>query len=215
MLDSSYLYSEQRVGDTPHTVNLEVTTVPNSSTVESKPSSVIAGESYSMTMQSRNAAGTAYSVNDDTYYITWTCTESARCGSTSYTGYGSHYSSGLYTASFTPTKAGTYTINVYMTNDYTAAVPSVSTTVSGQGYTVTVYPGEIDPAKCYTNLSGSPLTQASIAYNFYIYFVDLWDNLHYLTLTDDISNGMVVTVVADYVNHDNYPSNLDVPDYPD
>lgn len=102
-----------------------------------------------------------------------------------------------------------------MTNAYTATSSSISTTVSGQGYTVTIYPGQIDPTKCYTSLSGSLSGQASIAYDFTIYFVDLWDNLHWQSLSDELAAGMVVSVYADYQNHDNYPSPLGVPDYPD
>lgn len=88
----------------------------------------------------------------------------------------------------------------------------LTTTLSNSPKSVTVYPGQIDPTKSYTNLSGSPLTQASVAFNFVKSFVDLWDNLHYQTLSDDIAAGMVVTITADYINHDNYPSPVSVPD---
>ena len=102
-------------------------------------------------------------------------------------------------------------MSVHLTNDYTES-SGVATEISGSPFTVTVDPGEIDPAACYTSLTGSPLTQAASAYGFTISFVDLWGNLHYQTLSDEISDGMAVTVVADYVNHDNYPSPIGVAD---
>lgn len=43
-------------------------------------------------------------------------------------------------------------------------------------------------------------------------FVDRWDNLHYQTLTDEVSAGMVVAVTAAYVHHDNYPSPIGISD---
>ena len=51
-----------------------------------------------------------------------------------------------------------------------------------------------------------------MAYTFTISFKDLWSNLHYQTLTDELTAGMVVTVTATYVNHDNYPSPISVAD---
>ena len=86
--------------------------------------------------------------------------------------------------------------------------------MSGSPYTVTVYPGEVDPAQCYTDLSGSLTSMAGVAFTFKIQFVDLWGNLHYLTMTDDIAAGLSVACRADYVNHDNWPSSIDVDDSP-
>ena len=43
----------------------------------------------------------------------------------------------------------------------------------------------------------------------------MWDNLHYQTLTDELSAGMVITVKAVYIDHNNYPSNIGVADDPD
>ena len=99
-----------------------------------------------------------------------------------------------------------------MTNAYTATSGSISTTVSGSGYTVTVYPGQIDSSKCYISLTGTPTVEASVAYTFPISFVDIYDNLHYQSLSDEISGGMVVSVTADYVDHNNYPSPIGIAD---
>ena len=156
---SSSFYSTQNLSGTPTSVALIATSVPNKSTVQSKPTTVYAGKTYSMTMQSRNMNGSAFSKTDDNYTITFTC-QGGTCGSQTYSGTASHSSGGLYSYSFIPYKAGTYTVTVTMTNDYTAAT-GASTTVSGSGYSVIVYPGQIDPAKCYTNLSGSPSQTAS------------------------------------------------------
>ena len=79
---------------------------------------------------------------------------------------------------------------------------------------VRVFPGQIDALKCFTDVTGTPLTQASVTFSFTISFVDIWDNLHYETLSDELAAGMTVTVVADYVNHDNYPSPIGVADDP-
>lgn len=99
-----------------------------------------------------------------------------------------------------------------MTNSYTSVNPSASRTVSGSGYTLTVYPGQIRQTSCYTNVSGSPSRVAASAYTYTISFVDLWNNLHYQTLSDEISRGMIVSVFADYINHSNYPSPIGIPD---
>ena len=77
---------------------------------------------------------------------------------------------------------------------------------------MTVYPGEVYPANCFTNVPSSPASVANVAYTFTVSFKDLYQNLHYLTLTDDIAAGMVVTITADYVHHDNYPSPINVAD---
>ena len=77
---------------------------------------------------------------------------------------------------------------------------------------MTIIPGEIDPLACYISLSGTPTATANAAYTFPIYFVDLWGNVHDTTLSDEISDGMVVSVAADYEDHDNYPSPIGVAD---
>ena len=100
-----------------------------------------------------------------------------------------------------------------MTNDYTVAT-GASTTVNGSGYQMTVYPGQVDPGQCYTDLTGSPTQTAAVAFTYKIQFIDLWGNVHYQTMNDDIAAGMTVEVVADYENHDNWPSPIGVDDDP-
>ena len=78
-----------------------------------------------------------------------------------------------------------------------------------------MHPGEIDSSLCFTSVSGSPITEASFTTTYTIQFVDLWSNEHYYTLTDELNAGMVVTVVGDYVHHNNYLSPIDIPDLTD
>lgn len=42
--------------------------------------------------------------------------------------------------------------------------------------------------------------------------MDIWGNLHYQTLQDELDEGMDVRVTATWVNHDNYLSPILVPD---
>lgn len=129
-----------------------------------------------MTMQSRNFVGSLLSWTDDTYTVSLVRSDGG--GSEEYSATAVHQSNGLYEVTLTPLIAGDYTMTVHLTNDYTAT-SGVATEISGSSFTVTVEPGEIDPAACYTSLSGSPTSEANVAYYFTIYFVDLWGNLHY------------------------------------
>ena len=61
----------------------------------------------------------------------------------------------------------------------------------------------------------SASTVANVAYTFTIQFVDVWGNEHYWTMTDELTAGMAITVTADYVHHDNYPSPIGVADLTD
>ena len=49
-----------------------------------------------------------------------------------------HLANGLYSATFEPTKMGTYTVAVALSNSYTAAFPLISTSISGSPKTITV-----------------------------------------------------------------------------
>ena len=102
-------------------------------------------------------------------------------------------------------------MTVHLTNDYTEA-SGVATEISGSPFAVTILPGEVYPPLCYTDISGSQLTQTNLAYSFNIFFRDEEYNLHYKTMNDEIAAGLVVSVTFDYVNHDNYPSPLGIAD---
>ena len=193
------------------TINFSNPSVPSRCTLESYSTSHEAGIDYVMTIQSRDTSGNELTHDDDTYSITLTRSDGG--GSEVLTATATHQSNGLYEATLipTPTVAGTYTMTVDLTNDYTART-GVATAISGTPLTVTVVPGEIDPAQSHTDLSGSPLTTANVAFDFAISFVDLWGNVHDTTLNDEIADGMVVTVTADYVNHVNWVSPIRVAD---
>ena len=79
---------------------------------------------------------------------------------------------------------------------------------------IVVKPGEIDPLKCYTDIP-TPITlyhDAGTAFNFNIYFVDRWNNLH----DETIATGEVVVASAIYDNHDEWRSSIasDDPTWP-
>ena len=72
-------------------------------------------------------------------------------------------------------------MTVTMTNVYTAHFPSVPTTISGSQFKVFVYPGLVNPSLCYSDVPSSNILEqtANVAYNFKIYFVDFYGNLHF------------------------------------
>lgn len=90
------------------------------------------------------------------------------------------------------------------------------TTVDGSPYEMTVYPGIIDPGRCYTDVPTPiiPEQEAGVAFNFNIQFVDLYGNQHYQALEDELIGGMIVEVDAIYLDHDDWPSPIGVPDDP-
>ena len=186
--------------------------IPSASTIETYSTLHEAGTTYTVTTQSRSFSGTALLWSDDTYTVTLTRSDGG--GSESYSATATHQSNGLYQATLTPLIAAQYSLTVTMTNSYQVSQGS-STALSNSPQTVTIFPGEIDPTQCYTSLSGTPVTTANVASTFSISFKDLWGNLHYETLSDEITDGMTVTVTADYVNHDNYPSPIGIADETD
>lgn len=74
-----------------------------------------------------------------------TCSEG--CGSELHTATATYISDGLYEATLSPvpTIAGIYSMDIRLENEYTRRT-GVSTSISGSPFTVTIYPGEIDPA---------------------------------------------------------------------
>ena len=81
----------------------------------------------------------------------------------------------------TLTLATTYYINAILINDYTAQDGSIPTIVNGSPHTFTVYPGQIDPVQCYTDVSTPtiPQQEAGVPFEFNIFFIDIYSNLHY------------------------------------
>lgn len=81
----------------------------------------------------------------------------------------------------TLTIATTYDIKAHLTNDYTDQDPSIPTIVNGSPYTFNVHLGLIDPARCYTDLPTQIILQqeAGVPFEFNIFFVDIYNNLHY------------------------------------
>lgn len=85
-------------------------------------------------------------------------------GSESYSASVTHQSNGLYEATLTPLIAGDYSMTVELTNDYTVT-SGVAIEISGSPFTVTVYPGQVDPPVCSTDISTLVAT-ASASYDF-------------------------------------------------
>lgn len=59
----------------------------------------------------------------------------------------------------TPTIAGQYTMTVKIKNFYTDSDSSLSTEIAGSPFTVTVYPGLVDPTKCYSDVPSSSIPE--------------------------------------------------------
>lgn len=79
-----------------------------------------------------------------------------------------------------------------------------------------VYPGEADAAQCYYN---SPVTATELvagsSLDIVVQYVDHFGNLHYdTTMSDELSNGMIITVEATYLNHNDWLSPIGVADDP-
>ena len=114
----------------------------------------------------------------------------------------------------TPTIVGKYTMTIKMTNAYTAHFPSLPTEIYGSPFTVFVYPCVFDPYRCYSDvpLSNIPAKIANVAYNYKINFVDLYGNQHFQTM---INENLTVIVRADYENHNDWLSPINVADLTD
>lgn len=151
---------------------------------------------------------------DDVYTITMTRSDGG--GTETHTATATLVADGLYTATLSPvpTISGTYSMSINLENQYTRRT-SDNQAIQNAPFTVIIHPGEILPASCYTDISGEMLQTAGVDYTFSMYFVDLWDNLHYQTLQDELDNGMEITITAQYLNHVNYPSPIDMSDLSD
>ena len=124
---------------------------------------------------------------------------------------------GEYRATVTALLAGTYTVNVHLTNAYTATSASIPTEVSGSDFILTIIPGEIDPVQCYTDVPATPTIVAGTSFAFNMWFVDKWGNQHTAaTLESELSTaGNVVDANAVYDNHDDWSSPIGVEDIED
>ena len=98
------------------TINYINPSIPSASTIESYPSSHVAGTADTFTIQSRNFAGSSVTWNDDTYTVTITRSDGG--GSETYTTTATHQSNGLYQAQLTPLISAQYSLTVTMTNAY-------------------------------------------------------------------------------------------------
>ena len=105
-------------------------------------------------------------------------------------------------------------MTVKMTNSYTTLNTWLPTELNGSPFTVTVFPGLVDPTLCYSDVPKFDLPEltANAVFNYKINFVDKYGNLHFQTMTDD---GLIVVVKADYNNHDDWPSPIGVADFDD
>lgn len=100
------------------------TTVPSAATIVSQPSGDIdAGTTVSYVIQTKSEDGRVQEVDSDVFTVTLT-------GPETFTATAFHVNAGLYVASLTPTKGGTYDLLITMENDFTSANPAVSTTSS-------------------------------------------------------------------------------------
>ena len=84
----------------------------------------------------------------------------------------------------------------------------------GSPFSAVIYPGEVKSALCSTSVTASDILQlrAGITYFFTITFRDIYNNLHYQTLSDD---DVKVDILATYVNHNEWPSPISIADSTD
>ena len=101
------------------------TSVPAMSAVIDGPTNIIVGDTYTVTMQSKDAYSNDLAWNDDTYTLVLT-------GSTwIHTAVATHVSSGLYSAFVVPLVAEAHTVTINLTNAYTATDSTLDTHISG------------------------------------------------------------------------------------
>ena len=93
---------------------------------------------YTVTLQIWDANSVTFDTGSDTIVVTFTHTDSEGGEVVTLTTPATHLSSGLYSASVTPTVLGAYTVTVTMTIGDTATSFDIPTEVSGSPFTVTV-----------------------------------------------------------------------------
>ena len=172
----------------------------------------IAGELYTLTIQSRDGNGNPLDSTFDVYTVQLTRTDGGGTQQLTTTAVYQPASGGIYKAFLTPTIAGRYKMTVSIANAYTTTYPSISTNIIGSPFFLTVYPGLVDPNLCYSDVPLLSIQTANVAFTYKIYFVDLYGNLHYQTMIDD---ALTVVVKADYKNHDDWSSPIGVADFAD
>ena len=113
---------------------------PWDATVESQPNSPVeAGATASYTMKSTAVDGFEVTTQgSNVFKVTATCNDSSKCGASFYTATSTYDANGVHSADLVATQWGTYDVVVTMTNAYTAANPTASTTVSS-GMSLTIF----------------------------------------------------------------------------
>jgi len=91
-----YLWSPERVGDDVNTVEVQTFSHPSNCIFSSNPTTNIAGEVYSVTMQSRDTSNVALDASSDSYSITFTRSDVG--GSEELTTTAVYQSAGVYKA---------------------------------------------------------------------------------------------------------------------
>ena len=132
MIPSSNLFTGlSLVSGQSYTVTVSDYFAPSKSTIVSIQSSVLLGSAVTLTLQSSDNSGNAFYSSLYVYSLTYT-------GPTTGSVTPVHSANGLYSASFTPSKSGSYTVSVNLSNFYTSANPSVSKEISGSPKVVAV-----------------------------------------------------------------------------
>ena len=120
----------------PFTVTVD--SDPATSTIQSFTTEHIAGNQYTLTIQSRDVNRDSLDSKFDDYTVQFTRSDSGGSQQLATTAIYQPTSGGLYKAQFTPTIAGQYTVTVHIKNAYTAFNPSLPTEIIGSPFTLTV-----------------------------------------------------------------------------
>lgn len=118
-----------------------------------------------MTLNSNNSAGTTHVGTNDVFTVTLVSSDGS-----AETLPVSNQGSGIFKVNHTPTIAGIYNLEAHLNNDYTDQDLSISTSVGGSPYIVTVYPDQIDPTLCFIDVPSPTIPQqiAGVPFTFNI-----------------------------------------------
>ena len=162
VIPASAFYGQGRVGNGsfglvyPVEIYPGIISVPSECTIELSSSNpfVATDPTYFLTMQSRDANGDSHDdlLGVDNYSVLFTRTDVGTTETYSTTAIAQ--GSGLYQANLSPTVAGTYQVDVTLTNPtYTSA-----SDIIGSPFTLTVIPGIVDQSLSVVSVNSTPQT---------------------------------------------------------
>ena len=139
VIPASAFYRNRKIGSAVYEVEVMPTaSLPSTSAVTSGPTDIILGDTYTVTMQSRDKDGIDGNWSVDTYTVVF------EDDHTTHTYTATHESGGQYSTTFTPTES--FRVNIDLTNAYTDMDAELDTNIIEEDYWVDVHPVPADPA---------------------------------------------------------------------